>query len=61
MILRFYKDAVKTLEGDRLIRKRRAGFIGSYGNIWDMLNRFEFLLGKLEKFKGMAESFPDPK
>ena len=59
-LLGYYKDAVKTLEGDGLIRKRTAGYTGSYGNIWDVINGFEFLLGKLEKYKAMAENFPDP-
>jgi hypothetical protein len=59
-ILGYYEDAVKTLEGDGLIRKRRAGYTGSYGNIWDVINGFEFLLGKLEKYKEMAKDFSDP-
>jgi hypothetical protein len=59
-IIGYYEDAVKTLEGDGLIRKRRTGYTGSYGNIWDVVNGFEFLLGKLEKYKEMAKDFPDP-
>jgi hypothetical protein len=51
---------VKTLEGDGLIRKRKRGYIGLYGNVWDVLNGFKFLLGKLEKYKEMAKEFPDP-
>ena len=34
---------------------------GSYGNIWDVINGFKFLLGKLEKYKQIAEDFPDPR
>lgn len=60
-ILGYYEDAVKTLEGDGLIRKRKRGYTGSYGNVWDVLNGFEFLLGKLEKYKEMAKEFPDPR
>jgi hypothetical protein len=59
-ILGYYEDAVKTLEGDGLIRKRKRGYTGSYGNVCDVLNGFEFLLGKLEKYKEMAKDFPDP-
>ncbi|OWT42252.1 restless-like transposase [Pochonia chlamydosporia 170] len=59
-ILGYYEDAVKTLEGDGLIRKRKRGYTGSYGNVWDVINGFEFLLGKLEKYKAMAKDFPDP-
>jgi hypothetical protein len=59
-ILGYYEDAVKTLEGDGLVRKRKRGYTGSYGNIWDVTNGFEFLLSKLERYKEMAMDFPDP-
>jgi len=59
-ILGHYEDAVKTLEGDGLIRKRKRGYTGSYGNIWDVLNGFEFLLGKLEKLRKWQRNFLTP-
>jgi hypothetical protein len=34
--------------------------MGSYGNIWDVIQGFEFLLDKLEGYKAMAAHFPDP-
>lgn len=35
------------------------GFPGSYGNMWEVLQGFEFLLGELEHFKAVAGDFPD--
>ena len=58
--LKFYEDAIKVLEGDGIARKRKCGFTGSYGNVWDVIQGFEFLLNKLEDGKITAESFPDP-
>jgi hypothetical protein len=34
--------------------------MGSYGNIWDVIQGFECLLDKLESYKAIAEHFPDP-
>jgi hypothetical protein len=34
--------------------------MGSYGNIWDVIQGFKFLLDKHESYKAMAEDFPDP-
>jgi hypothetical protein len=59
-LLTNFEDAVKTLEGDGIVRKRKRGWVGSYGNPWDVIIGFEFLLGKLEKYKKMAETFPEP-
>jgi hypothetical protein len=42
--LKFYEDAIKVLEGDGIARKRKCGFTGSYGNVWDVIQGFEFLL-----------------
>ncbi|KAK8120215.1 restless-like transposase [Apiospora kogelbergensis] len=56
--LGFYEDAVKVLEGDGITRKRKRGFSGSYGNVWDVIQGFEFLLAKLEDGKIAAENFP---
>jgi hypothetical protein len=52
---------VKTLEGDGQVRKRKHRFVGSYGNIWDVILGFERLMAKLETFKAEAEDFPDLK
>ncbi|KJZ69331.1 hypothetical protein HIM_11271 [Hirsutella minnesotensis 3608] len=46
-ILTFYEATIKMLEG-------------SYGNVWDVVQGFEFLLGQLEHYKDVAENFPDP-
>ncbi|KAJ3578354.1 hypothetical protein NPX13_g2213 [Xylaria arbuscula] len=57
-ILTHYESAVKLLEGDGIQRKRR-GWTGSYGNIWEVIFRFEFLLAKLEEYKAIANTLPD--
>lgn len=59
-LLGYYECTIKMLEGDGQIRKRKCGWMGSYGNIWDVIQGFEFLLDKLESYKAMAEHFPDP-
>lgn len=59
-ILTEFETVVKTLEGDGQVRKRKRGFVGSYGNVWDVILGFERLMAKLEKFKAEAEDFPDP-
>jgi hypothetical protein len=59
-LLGYYECTIKMLEGDGQIRKRKRGWMGSYGNIWDVIQGFEFLLDKLEDYKAMAERFPDP-
>ncbi|KAG4255582.1 hypothetical protein FPRO03_14070 [Fusarium proliferatum] len=59
-LLGYYECTIKMLEGDGQIRKRKRGLMGSYGNIWDVIQGFEFLLDKLEDYKVMAERFPDP-
>lgn len=59
-ILTQYETVVRTLEGDGQIRRRRGGFEGSYGNIWDVILGIEEIMGMLEKEKKEAESFPDP-
>jgi hypothetical protein len=58
-ILTIFETVVKTLEGDgkARIRKDRSG---SYGNVWDVVLGFELLLSKLEEYKQLAESFPNP-
>ncbi|KAJ6436396.1 C6 finger domain-containingprotein [Purpureocillium lavendulum] len=59
-ILGYYEATIKMLEGDGQIRKRKRGWTGSYGNIWDVVQGFEFLLEQLERFKEIAKEFPDP-
>ncbi|OWT42569.1 restless-like transposase [Pochonia chlamydosporia 170] len=59
-LLGFYEDAVKTLEGDGQQRKRKGGWVGSYGNVWEVIQGFEFLLEVLEEYKQLASGIPDP-
>ncbi|RYP17077.1 hypothetical protein DL767_010079 [Monosporascus sp. MG133] len=58
-ILKYYEDAVMTFEGDGIRRLRKRGWIGSYGNIWDVIPSLEFLLDRLESFKARVEDLPD--
>jgi hypothetical protein len=55
----FYEDVVKTLEGDDQLRKRKRGWVGSCGNIWEVIQGFEFLLEVLEEYKQPAAGIPD--
>ncbi|KAK7928779.1 restless-like transposase [Apiospora marii] len=59
-ILTDYEHTLLRLEGDGQIRRRTGGFEGSYGNVWDVLPAFEFLLGRLECYKAVASDVPDP-
>lgn len=59
-ILDYYEATIKMLKGDGQIRKRKRGWTGSYGNMWDVIQGFEFLLEQLERFKDIAKDFPDP-
>ncbi|RKK68471.1 hypothetical protein BFJ71_g17788 [Fusarium oxysporum] len=58
-LLGFYEDAVKTLEGDGQQRRRKRGWVGSYGNVWEVIQGFEFLLEVLEDYKKLASEIPD--
>ncbi|KAM5358448.1 hypothetical protein ACJA88_015347 [Fusarium oxysporum] len=58
-LLGFYEDAVKTLEGDGQQPKRKGGWVGSYGNVWEVIQRFEFLLEVLEDYKQLASEISD--
>ncbi|KAM3426393.1 hypothetical protein NHJ13734_009485 [Beauveria thailandica] len=58
-LLGFYEDAVRTLESDGQLRRRKRGWVGSYGNIWEVVQEFEFLLEALEKSKQLAPGIPD--
>ena len=58
-LLQYFEGAVKTLEGDGIQCKRKRG-TESYGNIWDVLIGYEFLLGHLEKAKSLINQYPEP-
>ncbi|KAM3560904.1 hypothetical protein ARSEF4850_003457 [Beauveria asiatica] len=58
-LLGFYEDAVRTLEGDGQLRRRKRGWVGSYGNVWEVVQWFEFLLVLLEKYKQLACGIPN--
>jgi hypothetical protein len=58
-ILQSFEDAVKALEGDGIQRKRKQGHFESYGNVWEVIVGYEFLLAELEKAKAMADQYPD--
>ncbi|KAI7771380.1 hypothetical protein LZL87_013879 [Fusarium oxysporum] len=60
-ILQSFEDAVKALEGDGIQRKRKQGYFESYGNVWDVIVGYEFLLAELEKAKAMVNQYPKPK
>ncbi|SCV57419.1 uncharacterized protein FFB14_15153 [Fusarium fujikuroi] len=53
-ILQSFEDAVKAQEGDGIQRKRKQGHFESYGNVWDVIVGYEFLLAELEKAKAMV-------
>ncbi|KAF6513170.1 hypothetical protein HZS61_007428 [Fusarium oxysporum f. sp. conglutinans] len=59
-ILTVFETVVKTLEGDGHMRRRKQGWTGSYGNIWDVVLGYELLLNTLEEYKQLAADFPDP-
>ncbi|KAG7420561.1 hypothetical protein Forpi1262_v016237 [Fusarium oxysporum f. sp. raphani] len=59
-MLTVFETVVKTLEGDGHIRRRKQGWTGSYGNIWDVVLGYELLLNTLEEYKQLAADFPDP-
>ncbi|KAF4332544.1 restless-like transposase, partial [Fusarium beomiforme] len=59
-ILQSFEDAVKALEGDGIQWKRKQGYFESYGNVWDVIVGYEFLLAELEKAKAMVNQYPEP-
>lgn len=59
-ILAFFEATVIQLKGDGQVCQRKRGFTGSYGNVWEVLQGFEFLLEKLEYYKSFADHHPDP-
>jgi hypothetical protein len=58
-ILQSFEDAVKALEGDGIQRKRKQGHFESYGNVWEEIVGYEFLLAELEKANAMVDRYPD--
>jgi hypothetical protein len=58
-ILAFFESVVRVLEEDGQRRRRKHGFEGSYGNSWEMLLGFEYILDVLEKAKKEMRDFPD--
>ncbi|RYP70591.1 hypothetical protein DL769_004913 [Monosporascus sp. CRB-8-3] len=50
-ILNFYEFTIKNLEGDGLQRKRRRGWTGSYGNIWEIVFGLSSCLGSLRNIR----------
>jgi hypothetical protein len=58
-LLGFYEDAVKTLEGNGQQRRRKRGWVGSYGDVWEVIQGFEFLLEVLENYKKLTSEIPD--
>ncbi|KAI1865935.1 uncharacterized protein JN550_007913 [Neoarthrinium moseri] len=58
-ILTVYETVVKVLEGDGQLRNRQRGWVGSYGNVWDVVQGFETLLETLERYKSMAANLPN--
>ncbi|KJZ69235.1 hypothetical protein HIM_11374 [Hirsutella minnesotensis 3608] len=59
-VLRHFANALKALEGDAQVRIRKGGELVAYGTAWDIIQAFEYLLGKLEEAKTMAKDLPDP-
>lgn len=59
-ILQSFEDALKALEGDGIQRRRKQGHFESYGNVWDVVGGYEFLLAELEKAKAMVLQYPEP-
>ncbi|KAK8120366.1 restless-like transposase [Apiospora kogelbergensis] len=59
-ILTSFESVLKKLEGDGQIRHRATGLRGSYGNVWDVLPSYEFLLKQLEDTRRIANGIPDP-
>lgn len=56
-----YESVVRVLEGDGQIRRRRYGYEGLFGNVWEVILGYERLLEMLEKKKKEAGDFHDPK
>lgn len=51
---------VQVLQGDGQSRHRPTGVKETFGSMTDVLEAFEFLLGKLEEAKSLVERYPEP-
>ena len=51
---------VQVLQGDGQSRHRPTGVKETFGSMTDVLEAFEFLLGKLEEAKSLVELYPEP-
>jgi hypothetical protein len=60
-ILDDFHVVIKVLQGDGQVRKRRFGTNEAFGCMIDVLEAFEFLLGKLEMAKALIKDYPEPK
>jgi hypothetical protein len=59
-ILDDFHVVIKVLQGDGQVRKRRFGTNEAFGCMTDVLEAFEFLLGKLEMAKALIKDYPEP-
>jgi hypothetical protein len=59
-ILDDFHVVIKVLQGDGQVRKRRFGTNEAFGRMTDVLEAFEFLLGKLEMAKALIKDYPEP-
>lgn len=59
-VLEDLEDALMKLQGDGKPRLRKDGFVEAYGSMWDYAIAFEFLLERLETWRGLADLFAHP-
>lgn len=59
-ILYDFHVVVQVLQGDGQSRHRPTGVHETFGSMTDVLEAFEFLLGKLEDAKSLVERYPEP-
>jgi hypothetical protein len=59
-ILSDFHVVVQVLQGDGQSRYRSSGVRETFGSMTDVLEAFEFLLGKLEDAKSHVERHPEP-
>ena len=59
-ILSDFHVVVQVLQGDGQSRLRSSGAREIFGSMTDVLEAFEFLLGKLEDAKSLTDTYPEP-
>ncbi|OWT42267.1 restless-like transposase [Pochonia chlamydosporia 170] len=59
-ILHDFYVVVQVLQGDTQSRRRSTGVEETFGSMTDVLEAFEFLLGKLEEAKALIHQYPEP-